>query len=205
MTALSELGIRLGSKANPLVLSLTVYEGVPYVDIRKCFLKKADGMLQPTRKGLTLGSTLLRELQKALQENQSEIFEWLESGGNETLQNAAAAMKARSLARDEEASRARPFTVERGSTTAPQFCRVETHGGEDKLVFNSKHPLETCLAKHEYSTTEVREIIALIVVSFYRARLRFPGQIEAEAAPFFDALEFEWGVILRNYLQNIHK
>lgn len=205
MMAGDEFGLRLGSKSNPLVVSLTEYEGMPFVDIRKCFLKKGDGTLQPTRKGLTLGAKLLRELQKALQENEVEIFQWLESGGDETFRKAAAAMEARSAAREEEASRARPFAVEKDFSTAPQFSRVETHGGEDKIVFNTKHPLEKRLSKQQYSAAEVREIIALIAISFYRARIRFPGQIEANSNPFFDALEFEWGAILSKYLQDPSK
>ena len=147
MSAEPKAGIQLGSKSNPLIISLTEYEGRSYVDIRKYFLKKEDGTLHPTRKGLMLGEKLLRELQDALQKNETEIANWLASGGNDTLLAAGAAMHERSKALDQEASRPRAFVVDKESATGPSFARVETRGAEDSLLFNSKHPLELRLAQ----------------------------------------------------------
>lgn len=199
MSAALQAGLRLGSKTNPLVVCLTEYEGHRLLDIRKHYVDKDTKTLQPTRKGLSLGAKLLKEVQTTLNDNEKAIFAWLNQGGDDTLIRVTEAMEARAKARDHEASRARPFKLKQDSWSGPAFFSVETHGADDVLHLNKKHPVFALLENRSLSQEELQAMLSLILISFYRAKLRFPGQLEVDSDRLFDALEFEWGAILQNY------
>ena len=47
-------GLQLGSSTNPVIIKLTVYEGHRLLDIRKYFVPKTGGAVQPAKKTVYL-------------------------------------------------------------------------------------------------------------------------------------------------------
>ena len=192
-------GIRLGSPANPLVVTLTVYEGHRLLDIRKYFVEKSTKLLKPTRKGVSLNARLAREVLETVNTNAEEIFSWLEGGDDSTLAKVADAMVTRSAAVESEAVKAREIDLEAVSWKGPTFFSVAAQGNVDQLQVNLGQPICDDNRLSDPTLAGPNSPLALILAAYHRAKLRFAGDIDADSEQFFRMFEHEWGVILRNY------
>ena len=195
-------GLKLGSLTNPVIVSLIEYEGHRLLDIRKYFIEKESKALKPTRKGVSLNATLAREVQAVINANEDSIFEWLEKGDGEVLTEVEHAMVARSRAADEEALKPRRFCVVEQEWRGAEFFAFNSSGADDQLALNTRHPFFVTLAKNASGSATSRSPISLLLAAYYRAKLRFSGEIEADAESFFRLFEHEWGLLLKNYCQN---
>jgi hypothetical protein len=195
-------GLRLGSPTNPVIVSLIEYEGHRLLDIRKYFIEKQSKTPKPTRKGVSLNATLAREVQAVINANEDSIFEWLERGGEEVLTEVERAMLARSKAADDEASKPRRFCVKEQEWKGAEFFAFNSLGADDQLALNTKHPFFEKLKNSANESTTSDCPISLLLAAYYRAKLRFSGEIEADAESFFSLFEHEWGLLLKNYCQN---
>lgn len=195
-------GLRLGSPSNPLVMLLTEYEGHRLLDIRKYFVEKGTKALKPTRKGVSLNANLAKEVQDAMNNNSEAIFAWLYRGSDSALTEVERAMQARTQAAEEEALKPRPFRVKQRDWKGAEFFACESNGTEDHVALNTKHPFFQQLQCNQRQPASACSPIILLLASYYRARLRFSGDIEADSDQFFQLLEHEWGLLLKNYCQN---
>jgi hypothetical protein len=195
-------GLRLGSPSNPVVMMLTEYEGHRLLDIRKYFVEKTTKDLKPTRKGVSLNANLAKQVQDVMNNNSEAIFAWLERGDDSALTEVERAMQARTQAAEEEALKPRPFRVKEREWKGAEFFACESNGAEDYVALNTKHPFFQHLQCSQRQTAATCPPIMLLLASYYRAKLRFSGDIEADADQFFQLLEHEWGLLLKNYCQN---
>jgi hypothetical protein len=193
-------GLRLGSPSNPVVLALIEFEGHRLLDIRKHFIEKSSNNLKPTRKGVSLNANLAKQVQNAINSNEDSIFSWLEGGDHSAFTEVERAMAARTKAVEEEAAKPRTFAVEEREWKGAEFFTCESHGAGDVVYINSKHPFLERL-KSRGAAEPCSGDLMLLLVAYYRAKLRFSGEIEAEADQFFMLLEAEWGMLLRSYCQ----
>lgn len=191
--------LQIGSKSNPLVVNLHLYEGHRLVDIRRYFLEKATGSLKPTKKGINLNHDNFVDIRKLFQHKGDEIAKWLESGDDQTLQVVREAFRVRSEAEEREARRSRPYEQVSAHLRTAQFFKAESHGGNDKIEFNEDHAYLKSLDSGTSSSQAVRQALGVVLIAYYRAKLRFPGDIEMDSKMLFEMLEYEWGVILSNY------
>jgi hypothetical protein len=199
--------LEIGSKATPIKLSLTEYEGKRSLDIRRYFRDKDSGQLLPTRKGIGLDWHSFREVHTFLLTNGCEIRDWLAEGECATLMEVFSAMDARNEAVEQEAKTPRAFDSTSSRWKAPNFYDVEVLGGLDRVVFNDKHPFLQMVANVSNQTdnaARVLKLLSLLLVAFHRAKLRFAGDIEMEGSKLFEMLEQEWGLILGNYCNTLN-
>lgn len=194
-------GLKLGSPANPLVLALSLYEGHRLLDIRKYYVEKASKTLKPTRKGVSLNARLARQVYDALHANAEAIFHWLEEGDDSTLSQVERAMAVRTKAVEQEALKPRRYRVERDSWKGPEFFSAESQGGIDHVRLNSQHPISRKDGLSSDEITNPQSALALILAAYFRAKLRFSGELEMDAQQFFQTFEHEWGLILKNYCE----
>jgi len=195
-------GLQLGSPSNPVVVALTEYEGHRLLDIRKFFIEKSTKELKPTRKGVSLNAKLARQVQEAINNNSEGIFAWLDRGDGSALTEVELAMQARTQAAEAEATKPRPFRVKEREWKGAEFFACESNAAEDHVALNTKHPFFQQLQCGQHTATGTCSPITLLLASYYRAKLRFSGDIEADADQFFRLLEHEWGLLLKNYCQN---
>lgn len=195
-------GLRLGSPTNPLIMSLLEYEGHRLLDIRKYFIQRKSKETKPSRKGISLNAELARQIQDAINENADAIFRWLERGDDSALTEVERAMLARTKAAEEEALKPRPFNVKDGAWKGAECFEFESNGGEDCVTLNTKHPFYGMLNCSRGTSANTCSPIILMLAAYYRAKLRFSGEIESDGEHFFKLFEHEWGLLLKNYCQN---
>ena len=192
-------GLRLGSPSNPVILTLIEFEGHRLLDIRKYFLEKTTKEPKPTRKGVSLNATVAKQVQDAINKNAEAIFRWLERGDDSALTEVEKAMLARTKAAEEEAAKPRRFKVKERDWKGPEFFSCESNGAEDLVYLNTKHPFLDGLKE---GNGPLSKEVMLLLAAYYRAKLRFSGDIEAHSDHFFQLLEAEWGMLLTNYCHN---
>jgi hypothetical protein len=180
-------------------MALTEYEGHRLLDIRKYFVEKGTKSLKPTRKGVSLNAGVARQVLAAMHDNAEAILAWLEREDDSALTEVERAMQARTRAVEEEAIRPRPFQIKQADWKGAEFFACDSYGAEDHVAFNAKHPFFRYLQNGQSHAAAGHLPIALLLASYYRAKLRFSGDIEGDADQFFQLLEHEWGMILMNY------
>jgi hypothetical protein len=197
MTDDVEKGIAVGSKSNPILISLTEYEGQRLLDIRRYYLEKGTKQLKPTKKGISLPLNAAKAVLDVLLASRDKVLAWLDKPSDEFAATAAAAMATRAAAREREARQARYFQVESESRKEAAFFSVVAHGATDILTLNESHPVFEALQAS--SPSDAKEILRGILVAYARTKTLFADRIEADSATFFEMFEHEWGLMLKQY------
>jgi hypothetical protein len=195
-------GLHIGSPTNPTVVSLSEFKGHRLLDIRKFYIDKETKTLNPTKKGVSLNATAVREIRDSLNANWDAIQEWLVSGSSSANETVERAMIARSTALETESTKARPLEVRAVSSKSAEFFTVESTGGVDQLTLNERHPFFEIINSKSGPNKDANSPLHLILATYYRAKLRFAGEIDADAEQFFMLFEHEWGLILKNYCEH---
>jgi hypothetical protein len=139
---MAELKVLFGSKRNPIIFNLKIYEGRPIVDIRKYFNSKEDlKELVPTKKGITLNQSQIGELEEIIKSNKEQINDFFEG-------KIPCFSKIQKL--EEKALIGRSFNV-------------NFNGGETVVSVNSD------IAHLKSKSSE--ELLSILLESFYRSAL----------------------------------
>ncbi len=194
----------LGSPSNPVIVRLSEYKGVRFVDVRRYYRKKGTRELLPTKKGITLGERLLADLKEVLEKSNDTIQEWL-SGAHTTadVEAVRAHMQARVKAVENAARSPKKLEVRLAARREPNFFGAHSEGNIDVIELNSNHPITKQIqsAVTETSKSATIKTLGTLLATYYRAKNRFDDVEEVQPAQLFEALEYEWGVILKNYLE----
>jgi len=189
----------LGSPSNPVVIALVEFEGHRLLDIRKHFFEKASSRLKPTKKGISLTAGVAKQVQETINSNAETIFAWLEGRDTSAVAQVEKAMQLRAKAAEQETLRPRCCRVEERRWQGPEFFACEANGAEDLICLNTRHSF---LDMGKQGKASSGQHLVLLLAAYYRAKLRFSGEIEAHSDHFFKLLEAEWGAILANYCGN---
>ena len=81
---MEELIFKIGTKKNPLLISLKEYKGRKFVDIRKFYQDKneKEEKLLPTRKGITLNSLQLEQFIEVINTESNNISNFFQQSNN---------------------------------------------------------------------------------------------------------------------------
>jgi hypothetical protein len=196
----------VGSKKQMLVFTLGNYKGTKTLDVRKWEFRKGPGEFRPTRKGISLTDNTFRVVCNILGKHAEEITDWLQTLSNVSDQvdrdmDAHETSRLRSLYESGE------FELERESWSSPEAFRCEAEGGTHRLTLNENHKLNTKLEalEAETNTTDARDLVAQLLVSYTRAKELFEDAPVMSPASLFDMLEFNWGCLLQNTLAESRK
>jgi hypothetical protein len=193
MSADVENGVAVGSKSNPIMISLTEYEGQRLLDIRRYYLDKGTKQLKPTKKGISLPLHAAKAVF-------DKVLAWLDKPSDDFAAAAAAAMASRAAAREQEARQPRQFQVESEVRKEAVFFSVVPHGAIDILTLNASHPLHEALEAAD--SPDARAIVRGILLAYARTKGLFSDRIEADSAAFFNMFEHEWGLMLKQYCRH---
>jgi len=197
MTDDVEKGIAVGSKSNPILISLTEYEGQRLLDIRRYYLDKGTKQLKPTKKGISLPLHAAKAVFDVLLASRDKVLAWLDRPSEEFAAVAAAAMATRAAAREHESRQPRPFQVESESRKEASFFTVDAHGAADVLTLNASHPVYETLEAP--GSSDARDALRRILIAYARTKSLFSDRIEADSGAFFSMFEHEWGLMLKQY------
>lgn len=158
-----------GGVNSPARITLTTYENVRMVDIRKFYKDRKTAELKPTTKGISLTQSSFNEMLDCLNDNWPKISNWLtEAGGeastDEGLQRQA---KKNSIKIPTE------IKISYVKTKSTLAYRVDSEGGAAKLDFNENHPfVKAFTEKKTYTKPEVEYFISQILVALHVARFQ---------------------------------
>lgn len=195
-----ENGIRIGSKTNPIVISLAEYKGHSFIDIRKCFVKNEDQSILPTRKGISLNRIDLGKVLETLMTERPKIEAWFDSKTKEVANKIKSEMQIREQACERTEREPHCFSQTEEAFRDSKFFTCESHGADDSLVFNSTHPLYLFIKESFENKEKTLHLLSIILSAYHRTKSRFSGDIELDADLFFKYFEHEWGLILSNYI-----
>ena len=144
----------------------------------------------------------------ALRSSEKEINDWFNSGESTALQTAAESLVARMEAQEAQMRAAGLVLSEKDSWKSPNFFEVSSEGSVERLVYNERHPFY----KDNFSDDGAKKssvdgermipkgTLDKLLASYHKARVMLEGGGDQDPSVLFSALEYEWGMILRNYL-----
>lgn len=71
----------IGSDKRPVIVRVKQFHGAEYLDIRKCFRRKIDGVIMPTNKGVMLNRVHAQKLFNFEHDLWGKLESWLEDSG----------------------------------------------------------------------------------------------------------------------------
>jgi hypothetical protein len=76
---MADLKYKIGTKKNPILITIKEFKGRKLIDIRKFFIDNNNTELMPTRKGISLNESQLIELLNSLNQNKNNIKKFFEN------------------------------------------------------------------------------------------------------------------------------
>jgi hypothetical protein len=196
--------IVIGNEKYPIVISLTEYKGSPMIDIRKYYLDKKTNEVKPSKKGIALQKNNYNLLVDSLINSSPEIKKWFEEKSEYSAKQATKMLQDRAGAFEDNRREAQKFETDEEGWQAPNFFGVETLGGSDRIIYNTKHRLFEILEKLSKNENKITiDLINSILMSYKKAKDILDDGEEYSADELFKYLEFEWGIILSNYTRTI--
>jgi hypothetical protein len=199
--------ISIGPKSAPIVVSLTTYRGARLIDIRRYFKDKNTGDLLPTKKGLALQAKTFDALLMALESARDSITEWFEEGNEDSYREAENLFQGRLRAYEESARSPHDLSVGKDTWRSPVFFEIRSHGGKDVLTFNRRHTFTNTLEQrdaeqpNDRSGQDVTAVVTFLLASYSQAKSLLADTEGLSATELFAMVEYEWGIVLENYLQ----
>jgi hypothetical protein len=203
---------QVGPERAPIVISLGEYKGNRFLDIRRYYKKRDSDALLPTRKGIGFNANVLEPVLDSVVDNKENIISWLNGAEDSVKQQTERDLHAQLDAKNAIAREARAFGVQDHEKKDQRFFSCTSAGAIDNISLNVSHPLNERIAEcagrimeqNDKAAAEqiLRDVIGAILVSYYRASSMFSGDTEMPAKALFDALEYEWGTILKNYTRH---
>ena len=186
-----------------LFFSLTEYENVKLLDVRKYFKDKTTKEYKPTTKGISVGYKNYNSIKKIFELYDDKISAWLESSSEDIVQRQ----------KKLEEERYAPIAIKaaENSWKSPAFFEVEPSGGENTVVYNSNTTffelltivLEKISKNNPDEAERIKFLFDALLSSFNQAGniLDLPEKNNS----FMEALSYNWGVILSNTLKGLKK
>lgn len=206
MDANSTRHVVIGNEKYPIVISLSEYKGSPLIDIRKYYFDKKSEEIKPSKKGIALQRNNFNLLVQTLIDSLPEIKKWFEDKNEYSAQKATQTLQVRAKAVEENRRQAQDFETHEEGWQAPNFFDVESLGGSDKIVYNTRHSMYELLSNLPKSDNNTAtDLVNVILMSYKKAKDILDDGEEYSADELFKYLEFEWGLILSNYIKTVGK
>lgn len=182
-----------------LFFSLTEYENVKLLDVRKYFKDKTTKEYKPTTKGISVGYKNYNTIKKILEIYDDKITAWIESSSEDIVQRQ----------KKIEEERYAPIAIKatENSWKSPAFFEVEPAGGENVVIYNSSSRffeqlstlLEIISKNNPKEAKKIKFLFDALLSSFNQAGDLLDSPEKNNS--FMEALLYNWGVILSNTLK----
>ena len=158
-----------GGVNSPVRISLSVYENVHMIDIRKFYKDRKTLELKPTSKGISLTQGTFNEMLECLNKDAAVIGKWLNQAEDNDGENQLLHQKSKK----DNIKIPNEVQIVFSESRSSLAYDVVSEGGSAMLIFNSKHPFVKEITKKEnYSRAEVENIIAKMIVGIHVARFQ---------------------------------
>jgi len=180
--------LRLGDEMAPMIISLSKFKGMRFIDIRRYYFDKNTKTTKPTPKGISLKEEEFRIIAEFLVSNMSALHDLFTNSlsTNELTMRSSALEK---IARKGVSSTDVPATFEIKSWPAMEFFSIDASASTHVVNFNRKIKF---ISKIEQSSPEVFMHLKDIVVAYQTSKnsLKFNGK--QNPAVVLENIELEW-------------
>jgi hypothetical protein len=192
---------KIGSPSSPILVMLREYEGRRFVDVRRYYVDKSTKETKPTKKGITLNARALAEIRDVFDKSEKAITDWLQRDPTGESDEVKKQMLERQAAADRIARKERPYNIQSGKWRSPNFFACESNGETTTISLNDNHPFVQKLQKGDGKANDSIAAIGAMLAAYYHTKFLFDDAEEIKPTQFFEAFEYEWGLILNNYSQ----
>lgn len=192
---------KIGSPSSPILVMLREYEGHRFVDVRRYYVDKTTKEPKPTKKGITLNAKALAEIRDVFDRSEKAISDWLQRTGATNVDAVKKQMLERQTAAEKVARRKRPYKMSARKWRAPSFFSCASDGDVICIALNDNHPFAQKLHASNAEQDGSLAAVGAMLAAYYHTKFLFDDVEEVKPAQFFEAFEYEWGLILGNYTQ----
>lgn len=193
---------KIGSPSSPIVVMLRQYEGRRFLDVRRYYVDRSSKETKPTKKGITLNARSLAEIRDVFDKSEKVILDWLQRDPAAEANGVEKQLFQRQAAADRIARKKRPYEIRSGKWRAPNFFNCESSGDAAAIALNESHPFVQQVKESDEKNHGSVAAIGAMLAAYYHAKFLFDDIEEVTPAQFFEAFEYEWGLILSNYSQS---
>lgn len=184
---------RFGDVKSPLVVALTSFNGIRYLDVRRYYFDKLTGQLKPTPKGIALKEEEFSNLLELFLETGDKVKKMY---GNDlsAIELAGRSNAKEARARKKASEKANDVKVAYESWPGPPYFAGTNDGFNFHLRLNRRSEFFSTI--HEQGAT-IEGLIAHLLGSYFFAKEKINQQPNAKVLAAFELLELEWGAALK--------
>lgn len=194
---------QIGSPSSPILVLLREYEGHRFIDVRRYYVDRTTKETKPTKKGITLNARALAEIRDVFDRSEKAIADWFERDTSIEPEIVKRQMQERQGAAEKTARKAKPYNVIAEKWRSPTFFSCTSDGDNTNIALNDNHAFAKKLRRAsgpKASDAHIRAAVGAMLAAYYHTKFLFDDLDEVKPAQFFDAFEYEWGIILSNYI-----
>ncbi|OQW85987.1 MAG: hypothetical protein BWK72_19495 [Rhodoferax ferrireducens] len=180
--------LRLGDEKAPIVISLSKFKGMRFIDIRRYYFDKTSKTTKPTPKGIALKEDEFELITQFLTGNTESLRKLFTSNLNTnelTFRGTTLEKKARKKA----ASSAAPASYALKNWPALEFFNVDDFTTSSVVNFNKKIKV---IAKLEQSNPDFLNHLKDIVIAYHTAKNSLHFSSKQKPADILELIEIEW-------------
>jgi hypothetical protein len=180
--------LRLGDEKAPVVVSLSKFKGMRFIDIRRYYFDKKTKTMKPTPKGISLKEEEFGVIAEFLGSNKSALQNLFiaDLSTNELTFRGNALEK---KARKKVSSGSAPASYEIKSWPAMEFFSVDSSASKPVVRFNKKIKL---ISKIEQSSPDLFNHLKDIVFAYQTAKNSLQYSGKQNPSVVLENIELEW-------------
>lgn len=184
---------RYGEAKTPIVVSISTFKGIRYLDIRRYYYDNTSKSTKPTPKGIALREEEFTALFDFMTNNESSLRKRFSNDLKSDELTVRVERKER-VARENAKSNVNSIRTSFESWSGPHFFHTEMEKDHAVLKLNANNLVVKSVQADAQSAVD---LLQKIIVSYVKAKdsLDFKGKVNADVA--FDFLEIAWGKYLR--------
>ena len=184
-----------------LIIVLRESQNLRFIELRLHERDIDTRQLSPTKWAIGLDGKMLSELKAVLEESYDDIQKWCGPREVNTVENVRIDMAAQTEAGERAARMTHKIDLRNSAWNGPTFFKSRSEGARVVIDLNGNHSKVSQITSPGPSGSNPRHMLSTILAAYHDAKNRFLGPENVSARKFFDAFEYEWGVILGRYTE----
>ena len=180
--------LRIGDEKAPVVISLSKFKGMRFIDIRRYYFDKNAKTLKPTQKGISFKEDEFAVFADFIVNNVLDIQALFISDLN-AIELASRGTLLEKKARKSASVTSVPATYKLTSWPSMEFFAVDASSPAALVSFNSKIRL---ISKIEQTAPEFFNYLKDVVIAYYLARNSFNFESKQKPSDILENIELEW-------------
>lgn len=180
--------LRLGDEKAPLIISLSKFKGMRFIDIRRYYFEKSTKSIKPTPKGISLKEDEFSVIANFLINNINSLFELFTSNLNSNeLSFRGTTLEKKARTSNSKIKAASSYEVK--SWPALEFFNVDESMASPVVNFNKKIKL---ISKLEQLGPDFLNYLKDVVIAYHAAKNSLQFSTKQKPSDILENIELEW-------------